>query len=97
MLSFTAFTSWMRGVPQWVWLALLAAFGVAMIRRDAYRDGHREAERDIINDIEEQTHDRLERARAARASVEHRASDSLNDSQLDELRKRRASDPNNRL
>ncbi|MEL6663359.1 MAG: hypothetical protein AAFR33_10170 [Pseudomonadota bacterium] len=96
MITWTAFVSWIRGVPTWLWMGAAAFLGLYLIRRDAYHDGKREGEDNITDQIERQADERLERARKARADVEHGSSDDLNAGQLERLRKRRAADPYNR-
>jgi len=88
MSIFWAFVSWLQNVPRWAWYVLLAIAGVYWLRADARRDGYQKAENEIINDIEEQTDERIQRARSA--------SDELNARSLEQLREQRASDPNNR-
>lgn len=76
MISWAAFGGWLKGVPQWVWMAALAALGIYLIRRDGYRDGHKEAAHTIEDEIEEQTDERIKRV-----EKERRATADLNDAE----------------
>ena len=70
----------LRVLPEWVWMAALAALGIYVIRRDAYRDGRKDGKRIVIDDIEESTNEAIERVER----VERSTAD-LNREQLREL------------
>lgn len=95
-LAGQALWGWAKQVPYWVWVVIALIITGKLIHNDGKSDGYREAEDEITHDIEEQTNERLERARKARAEIEHRPSDGLNARQLDQLRQRREADPHNR-
>lgn len=61
MITWPALWTWLKGVPEWAWMAMVAAFGVFVIRRDAYQDGKQDGEIETIQEIEESTNEAIER------------------------------------
>lgn len=69
MTFLSAAWAWGKGLPRWVWMAALAALGIYVIRRDAYRDGRKDGTRKVINDIEESTNEAIERVERVERST----------------------------
>lgn len=79
---------WAKGVPQWVWLGLLGAMGIYLIRRDAYHDGKEDGAEEVARTIEELNNDAIERVERVERDTARLGPD--------ELRQRAAASPYNR-
>jgi hypothetical protein len=76
-------------VVRWFLIVASVFIGVKIYGEKRERDGRVAERRRVINQIEEQTDERIEQGRAARRDVEQRSDD--------ERVRERAADPNNRL
>lgn len=90
MMGWLAIQNAAKAVPKWAWWALLVLAGLWALRADARRDGYREAEDKILDEIEEDTNEKRKDVEAA----ERRITADLN---AGELRRLTTGDPNNRF
>ena len=67
MITWAGFTTWLKGVPREVWILVLAAIGIFVIRQDAEQDGRRK-EQVAIQKRQEKT--RREAEAQARTIIE---------------------------
>lgn len=94
-MTLAAIFSWLRSLPQWLWLVLLAMLGFAMMQRRAYSEGKDDATQTITDEIEEATNDATTRAEKAEREARgpDRSSDDLNAAQLRRLQQRTENHP----